>query len=273
MRRGSGASTARRHAAARTTRGRRRPTRLLGALLVVATVGVSCTGGGAAVPTSTQGPDAINGSATSPTPTALRAIIDWVDFVQVEGVVYGSVHGMNLTDADLGPALAVVQHQVSTDVEDPSYRLQDGDAAFLTVGTQLYPVAGFAPTFRLAAHRDGQLVLYEADTNPAAREGRDLLDIEGRVSSIRVLSATDGSTELATVDDPVDVNALVSLVLAAPVDQAGHGRQEPRYFISFDLDDGTHVSRVFWLGSVELHRGIMLPDEFGAAIERALTDG
>ena len=52
---------------------------------------------------------------------------------------------------------------------------KDGDAAFLDIGTRVYTVKGYLPTFRLAAYLDGVLQLYEADTNPCARTGADLL--------------------------------------------------------------------------------------------------
>jgi hypothetical protein len=82
---------------------------------------------------------------------------------------------------------------------------------------------------------------------------------------------TDGSTELAAIDDPEEVAALVELVLAAPVDQGNHEHDGPRYFIAFHLSDGTEVAHSYRLNSGELHRGIMLPPEFATAVERALA--
>jgi hypothetical protein len=52
----------------------------------------------------------------------------------------------------------------------PSRRLLPAPAAaYLDPGTPLYAVDGYRPSFRLAARREGRLVLYEAAENPSAR--------------------------------------------------------------------------------------------------------
>lgn len=97
--------------------------------------------------------------------------------------------------------------------------LQDGDAAYLEAGSPLYRVRGYRPIFRLAARQDGRLVLFEADTNPRARLGRDLLDLEGKVRRISVNSRADGTTELGAISDLKQVAGMVRMLLAGPVDQ------------------------------------------------------
>ena len=139
------------------------------------------------------------------------------------------------------------------------------------MGTPVYEVVGYSPTFRLAAFRDDRLLVYEADSNPNATLGADLLDIEGKVTSIAINSQTDGTTELATIDDPDAVTALVALVLAAPINQRNQDHDGLRYFIAFHLADGTQVAHAYWTQSGELHRGIMLPSEFATAVEQALA--
>ena len=65
-----------------------------------------------------------------------------------------------LQESDLGPVYAHVKFKVSGNVCDPSYRLKDGDAAFLDPGTPVYQLNGYPPAERLAAHFNGQLVPY-----------------------------------------------------------------------------------------------------------------
>jgi hypothetical protein len=200
-------------------------------------------------------------------------IIDWVDFIKFNGITYLASFdhtGRPLQESDLGPIFASVQFRLDGNVHDPDYHSQDGDAAFLDAGTPVYMVRGYKPQFRLAAHRDGSIVLFEADTNPKARHGADLLDIGGKVRYIGINSEQDGITELGAVKDPQQVAALVAMVLKAPVDQNRQDQAGPAYFIAFHLNDATTTTRGYGTQSRELSRGIMMPEEFEVAVEEAL---
>ncbi|HSS94752.1 MAG TPA: hypothetical protein VLR46_12315 [Candidatus Dormibacteraeota bacterium] len=91
--------------------------------------------------------------------------IDWVNFIQVGSTQYvadGQQPPAVLQASDLGPVHAHVKFKVSGNVCYPNYRLKDGDAAFLDVGTPIYQVNGQPPGQRLAARFNGQIVLYTA---------------------------------------------------------------------------------------------------------------
>jgi hypothetical protein len=92
------------------------------------------------------------------------AQIDWVDFIQIGSTQYLARPGTGtgVQESDLGPVYARVKFTVSGHVCDPSYRLKDGDAAFLDVGAPIYQVNGFPPTQRLAARAGRGIVLYQA---------------------------------------------------------------------------------------------------------------
>lgn len=201
--------------------------------------------------------------------------IDWVNFIKFGGITYvGDLlnQGRALKESDLGPEFAKVKFKLSGNASDPGYHAQDGDAAYLNPGTPVYTVKGYKPTFRLAARdsASNRLVLFEADTNPNAKKGADLLDIAGKVQYIGVDSEQDGKTELAAIKDPKQVTALVDIVLEAPVDQNRPPQNELQYFIAFHLEDGTTVTREYGLHSGELSRGILLPKAFEVAVEQAL---
>ncbi len=208
-----------------------------------------------------------------------RAMIDWVSFIRFGGITYDENHyaasgklGRALTERDLGPEVARVAFKLSDNVTEPGYRPKDGDAAFLEAGTPMHAVAGYRPEFRLAARQGDRLILFEADTNPAARRGADLLDLGGKVRAIGVNSERDGVMELASIADPARVAALVELILGAPVDQTfrDEDHRGARYFLAFHLEDGTAVSRAYWPDSGEVSRGIMTPAAIRAAVEGAL---
>lgn len=201
------------------------------------------------------------------------AVIDWVNFIRFHGITYLASFdaGRELQPSDLGAQYATVRFHVADNVHDPSYRLQDGDAAYLDAGAPIFRVVGYAPTFRLAARQDGRILLYEADTNPQAKTGSDLLDIGGKVESIVVTGDTQAATPVGAISDTQVVDALVTLLLAAPVDQSrqlsGGGT---RYFLAFHLTDGTQVNRVYLPDAREVGRGIVVPEAFVSLLATAL---
>ncbi len=210
------------------------------------------------------------GSGTSGGDGGTGVQIDWVDFIRFNGITY-LADSQHIAPTLLGPKFTQVKFKLEGNVHAPNYHSKDGDASFLNPGTIVYTVKGYRPTFRLAAYQNsnGPLVLFEADTNPMAKRGSDLVDIAGKVRSIGVNSVQDGTLQLGAVKDPREVISLVNMVLAAPVHQQFMGSGGTRYFVVFYLNDGTTLSRMFTLNTGELARGIMLPAAFGSVIQQA----
>jgi hypothetical protein len=121
---------------------------------------------------------------------------DYLNFVKLNEITYtadGPAVGRTLGDGDLGPVHARVRCSLRETMDPTGGEPLDGDAAYLEAGSPLYRVRGYRPAFRLAARQDGRLVIFEADTNPGARVGRDLLDLEGKVRRISVNRRADGT--------------------------------------------------------------------------------
>ena len=203
-----------------------------------------------------------NGEDASPKPHT----IGWVPVVKFSGIQYmrrwdlvGRItrpDHADLAENHLGPELYRIAFRLDG-YAGPFYHSQDGDAAYLNPGTQVYAVRGYAPEFRLATIEGGKPTLYEADTNPSARVGEDLLDIRGKVTAIDILNDDDQMTVLATLDEEPTIRRLVDVALEAPVNQRNRDHDGRRYFLGLRLADGTSVVRAFWLESGELSRGIM----------------
>ena len=209
-------------------------------------------------------------------PTGTQSTIDRPDFFAWAGIRYLAVEpgvGRPLAQGDLGGEYARVRCSLDGDAFGTSFdEMQDGNATALGVGTPMYAVNGYMASFRLAAHAHGSIVLYEADTNPAARTGRDLLDVAGRVVSIDVDRDMPTTKPLATIRDAAEVDSLVAMLLSAPVRQTGASNSSAgSYAIVLRLRDGTVVLRGYARGTGELGRGIMTPPAFQAAIERAVS--
>jgi hypothetical protein len=151
--------------------------------------------------------------------------------------------------------------------------MKDGEATLLAAGTPLFMVKGYAATFRLAARQGERIMLYEALSNPNARKGSELLDIRGKVRYIGVNSPVDGTTEVAAIKDPQQVDALIAVVLDAPLEQRYAEQSSLTYFIAFHMDDGTVVSCPYMLPEIRLCQNIVLPETFREMIERTVPQG
>ena len=199
--------------------------------------------------------------------------ISWIPMMQFGGIQFERL-GMNTADLraeDLGPELHRVAFR-GDGYAGAFYRYQDGDATFLNPGTPVYSVKGYSPTFRLATLEEGRTTLYEADTNPSAKTGQDLLDIQGKVTTIDILGDDDVLTLLGTIDEERAIERFVEMLLAAPVNQGSQDHDGPRYFLGFRLVDGTAVVRAYWLESGELSRGIMTDPVATLLVWGALRD-
>ena len=127
-------------------------------------------------------------------------LIEWIPSVRFGGISHTArwrVVGPNtitiegeLTKEHLGPELYRIAFRGDGYV-GINYRYQDGDSTYLNPGTLIYAVKGYSPEFRLATLQDGETTLFEADTNPAAKIGEDLLDIRGKVTALDRLRACE----------------------------------------------------------------------------------
>src|SRR5512132_154491 len=102
------------------------------------------------------------------------ASTDYRDFMRFGGVTYDAVEhdvGRPVADRDLGSRFALVRDNPPERDPTHAYRMRDGDAAFVPVGSPVFTVKGYRPSFRLAARRRDRLRLYEADTAVGAAPG------------------------------------------------------------------------------------------------------
>lgn len=102
-------------------------------------------------------------------------MVDWVDFVQLDGTQYiADVDGKvpDISSNQLGPIVGRVECELSVlkfhAEPGPSV---DGDAAFLKVGTEVHAVRGYATSCRVSAQIDGvnRVYLAHADLGGVSR--------------------------------------------------------------------------------------------------------
>ena len=95
-----------------------------------------------------------------------HAQIDWVNFIKVHGIMYvvPPIGDTTVPVSLQGMMATTVHFQIADHISDPTYQANDGDAAFLPVGTPIYQVIGYRETFRLMALWNGHMTLFEAST-------------------------------------------------------------------------------------------------------------
>ena len=197
-----------------------------------------------------------------------HVVIDWIDFLKWNGVTYvaGPNAGAQLPATALGAQIGTVKKKVADVVEDPAYQTQDGDAAFLPIGTAIFSITDYRPSFRLAVNTT-RVIVYEADTDSRARVGSDILDLEGKVTSIDVATAAG---DKRTIRDPAIVSRCIELIEQSPVDQSLQPPQSEAERITFHFRDGTQTERAFWPSAALLERGVRVPPELVRIVTNAL---
>jgi len=155
-------------------------------------------------------------SGLSGNPIRGNAIIDWVDFVKLNGHSYTGLWEAAIQDPSdvTNQAAGKVKFKVGDVVSNPNYRTKDGDAAFLAIGTELLRVQGFAAEELLAVRDTGVIGgyrLYAEDgfaktlrlryaDLPKDRVTRVELYREGNAEPYRTLQGADRERFLALLD-------------------------------------------------------------------------
>ena len=116
------------------------------------------------------------------------AIVDYVSLLQWDGILYSDTMGNDPGSLVKGPEIGTISYSKS-EHQCPREEMQDGDATVLKTGTPLYAVEGYKTSARIWAGDR----LYMASTNPSAQTINDLMDIEGKIRTVRFISGNDGS--------------------------------------------------------------------------------
>lgn len=114
--------------------------------------------------------------------------VNYVSLLQWDSVLYGENYDSDLSGLHKGKRIGQITYS-KTEHQCPRPEMQDGDATILEVGTELYEVKGYKPSARLWAGDK----LFIAGSNPEAETINDLMDIAGKLQTVRFISGIDGS--------------------------------------------------------------------------------
>lgn len=253
---------------------------------VVAAAGCGVADEGAASPIT-----AAPATAGSPTPTQLpidtlagcpeqhpeadnssgESTIEYVDFVRLNGRRYDRMSQPELAPDLLADVIGRVCFRISEMALDPMAQLQDGDAAYLPVGTELRAIRGANSDLRLGVLVDNSVAIYEVGAIEGAQVGADVIDLGGEITEIWIDSEFDGARITAITNSDI-VGPLIDELAWAPVDLSAQiDRDGPRHFVELVRADGTTTTSTYWIDTGELWPGVYLPASWRTAIETALV--
>ncbi len=97
-----------------------------------------------------------------------NSVIDWVDFVKLNGISYTGLYQHVIKDPNdvTNQVAGEVNFKVADVVTNSKYKTKSGDASFLEIGTKLYRVKGFEENEIIAAEdvtKIGGYRLYASD--------------------------------------------------------------------------------------------------------------
>ncbi|MDG0792227.1 hypothetical protein OMP38_16150 [Cohnella ginsengisoli] len=124
------------------------------------------------------------------------------------------------------------------------HQAKNGDAAFLPIGTAIYAMNDYKPSYRVMA--GGKV--YEAHSNPNAKTLGDLWDIDGKIAKVSLESGMDGSPigDFAPEASAVFARDLPQLKLVGFDTIYKDNKPEYGIFLRVHLLDGTSFRMVFY---------------------------
>lgn len=196
-------------------------------------------------------------------------VASFADMTVVRGIAYLPVAignrsaGRAITEADLNPVFDSIT--VSFGCSPPA---KGNYSTRFDVGTKLYALKGYLPSFRLAVKQAQTILLLEAQRNPNAKRGGELLDLDNKVQSIVVYKQGAPTAPIATIENAKKVAALLALLDQAPI-REGSNVGDTLDVLEFHLSDGTYSYLQYDPKTGWTDKDILLPPAFAMLIETA----
>ena len=192
-----------------------------------------------------------------------KAEIDYADYIKFNDIGYFSQEHLKENDASklkTGKQIGEVSFSINERAcED--YRPKNGDATFLPIGTPIYEIQGYKPSFRIIANGK----LFQVVESPKAKKVVDMYDIKDRVTKITIVRDTDHDER---VIDAKYVGGITSLYLDHPIigEANIYKKGVPttvflRFYLTFHLNDGTTIGTMYKTESEILSPGIIVNPE------------
>lgn len=211
-------------------------------------------------------------------PVKKQVCIDWVDAIKINGKVYSNNYRQVITDEKIiDKEIDVVKFKVAENVNDPEYRLKDGDATFLQPGTKIFSVKGYDKNKAAAVKVGVNWILYIAEGN------RDLVteDKEEYISASKLVVEGINANKIE-IEDKKKIEEMAKVlkensnILQMP--NLNNQRRFNFYFVIKDKDGIGKIATRYYLsyedinndGYIEAENNIL---KVNNTINKMLTEG
>ncbi|MBT2292926.1 hypothetical protein J7E73_28190 [Paenibacillus albidus] len=173
------------------------------------------------------------------------AVIEWVDFLMINDIkYYQNYDGTKEVPAEQrGDMVGEVSYMLNEHA-CTNHVTQNGDAAFLPIGTEIYALKGYTPEFRVEA--GGKI--YEVKDNPMAATMEELFDINGKVQKVSLESGMDGSLigDFSEAASDAFIHELLPLPYVGFDKVYEQARFETGVFLRVTLQDDTSFRMIYY---------------------------
>lgn len=195
-----------------------------------------------------------------------EGMIDWIEALKINDIQYYALPYGSYTVEDnmKGEVVGEVTFEMDSNACS-DHQMQNGDAAYLDVGTEVFEFIGYDPDFRVIAND----VIYEVMENETAETVGDLYDIEGKVVGMSLRSYFDGSviTDLNEKRWPEFLDEYLALEYVGFDKNYGEIGNEDNAFLDIHLEDGTSLRFGYWTEANVVNPGAFASERMLEIIE------
>lgn len=220
----------------------------------------------------------IIGALSGCMPVSKKVCIDWVDAIKINNIRYYSRYDRVIIDEKvIDKEIDVVKFKVAENVNDPEYKLKNGDATYLEPGTKIFSVKGYDSDNVAAVKVGVNWRLY-------TKEGsKDLIqENKEEYGSASKLVVEGLSEKKIQIEDKKKIEEIANILRDAPkVSQMPNLNNQKRfsfYFIVKDKDGVGKIASKYYLsyedinneGYIENSKDII---KVNSTINKMLTEG
>ncbi|MFC5605066.1 hypothetical protein [Sporosarcina koreensis] len=166
-----------------------------------------------------------------------QVVIDWVDFIHIDGKEYDGIHSGVLADESfVGDKVGTVKFKVADNVKNTSYKIRDGDAAFHEKGTEIFQIKDHPHLIAVKNDRaiNGYRVYFSRDNDIEYHWNFKDMPIE-KVERIEIYQTDPpaGNIMISKLTKDEDVNSFLQLLVNSeenPNFQPNRGNADPIFY-------------------------------------------
>ncbi len=154
-------------------------------------------------------------SSTNPTSfTNQHTIIDWVDFIKINGTQYEVIYSALIADQSyIGEKVGEIDFKVADNVSNPKYQIKNGDAAFWEPGTEIFEVLNMPELIAVPDENEinGYRIYHEESMQRDYKQHFKDLDLD-IVNKVEFYKGYNKPLVLNTLNNKEEINDFFALI-------------------------------------------------------------